>query len=195
MKYLLTVIFAINIICSGQIKYKSPKYYNYTDRNITDSLVVALKNSGAKEVIIYQNNDNSGKDISAFSETTFIIWNCDNNTYARKINDSLIFSPAELKSSRIFTYNDIKYCGRTVDEKYYDFDPPWLGAIGIDFLIYYGESSTFFFEYKDQSPYNNYKSKTKFRKKWLSIIKSELQAVNSIFGPERNYRRADAIKN
>lgn len=192
MKYFLSIIFAANIICSAQIKYKSPKYYKYTDKNIADSLVVALKNDGAKEVIIYQNNDNAGKDIPAFSETTFIIWNGGNNTYARKINDSLIFSPVELKSSRIFTYNAIRNCGRTVDEKYYDFDPPWLGAKGVDFLIYLGDSSTFFFEYKDQSPYNNYKSKAKSRKKWLAIIKGELQAVSSVFIPERTFRRVDA---
>ncbi|MDP4197729.1 MAG: hypothetical protein Q8940_21970 [Bacteroidota bacterium] len=191
MKYLLSFIFAINLICPAQIKYKSLKYYKYADKNIADSLVIALKNSGARNVIIYQNNDLSGNDISKFSETTFIIWNCDNNTYARKIKDSLIFSLVELKSSKILKYNNIRNCGQTVDEKYYDFDPPWLGAIGIDFLIYYGDNSTFFFEYKDQSPYNNYKSKAKARKEWLAIIKSELQEVHSIFTPERSFRKVE----
>lgn len=183
----ILIIFLLTFpFCSAQ-KFMNFDNMQYYDSKVVHFLKNISKEMGAEKFLVFQ-SVMSG--LERHNElVTFIITEMNGKVNARMITGKYIYSPVEIKSSKIFDSrfnsagvqeheNKLKKIPKTLD--------PFKGS---DIVLYFSHNKNFFFEAGHPQNYVEDKEKAKIRKDWTGIIRKELLSNIKQFKKETFYDR------
>lgn len=169
MKYTIFLLLFVQINLNAQSNYLKRLHIN--DELIINTILNDSINK-KEEYLIY---------IPAFKQNyTSILLNAADNKYWCINNDSII-RRGFLVSDFIFQYKDYKKTGATELERLdkNTFRPPIIGSgYNTETVIYKNCNIEFYFEYGDNiTTHKKNKNKSKYRKKWLEIIRKDFKDI------------------
>lgn len=182
----------ISFAVYSQPEYVSARDYIYTDKEIVDSIYQSLKSSGIDTVIIYQTNYFFNDTI--YKTFTFLLFNRNNKTFAKKISCTNVYETLELINSKIFSYTN-KLKTAATDDELYDFQVSCLCGFLSDFIIYRTPIFDYYYEhYGSTVSICPDPKKEKYRKEWIGIIEEEIYPIVDNIEVEYNYYRKEGCE-
>ncbi len=189
---LVLICLLISLAGFSQSKYVSARDYWYTDKEIIDSVYQSLKKTGIDTIIIYQTNYFFND--TTYQKLTFLLFNRNGKTFAKKISCLNIYQAQELKDSKIFKYKN-KLKTAATENELFDFHVSCLCGALSDFVIFRIPSFDYYFEhYGSTVSICPDPKKEKYRKEWIGILEKEIYPIVDNFKVELNYYREDGCE-